>query len=134
MVLPYYGAEAFALHAIGQRIGRTAEVSLLELVEAVRNGPVQITTFGIGLLPLAVAAVLAALAVRSSGLLPPWSGILFAVGFVLYLPQFYTASYLRIAHGVLVGAGCLVLAAQTGRSVGGENARTLILSSEISQD
>lgn len=114
LVVPYYGAETFALHAIGQRIGRTADLSLLELVEAIRSGPVQVTSFGIGLLLLAVAAVLTALAARRSGVLPRWSGALFAAGFVLYLPQFFTAPYLRIVHGVLVGVGCLMLAAPSG--------------------
>ncbi len=120
LVLPYYGAETFALHAIGQRVGRSADLGLLDLVGAVRTGPVQLTTFGLGLLVLAAAAVLAAVAVGRSGVLPPWSGALLAAGFVLYLPQFYAPPYLRIAHGMLVGAGCLVLAAHwawAGRTI-----------------
>jgi hypothetical protein len=34
----------------------------------------------------------------------------FALGFALFIPQFYTPAAVRIAHGVLVGAGCAWLA------------------------
>jgi hypothetical protein len=54
--------------------------------------------------------VLAAVAIWRSGALARASGILFAVGFVLFLPQFFTPPAVRIAHGVLVAAGCIWLA------------------------
>ena len=115
LVLPYYGAEAFALNATGERILATGDLGLLELVDAVRNGPVQITLFGAGLLLLAVGSVLAAVAVWRSGVLARWAAVPMAAGFVLFLPQFYAPPVLRIAHGVLVGVGCAVLALQTRR-------------------
>lgn len=111
LVLPYYGAEAFALPVIGERILRSGDSSLLEVVEAFRMGTWPATTFAAGLVLLAVAGVLTAVAVARSGVLPGWAGIAFAVGFALYLPQFFASPALRIAHGVLVAAGCLVLAA-----------------------
>jgi hypothetical protein len=37
-------------------------------------------------------------------------GVVFAAGAVLYLPQFFADPALRIAHGVLLAIGCLVLA------------------------
>ncbi|GEL17910.1 hypothetical protein [Pseudonocardia asaccharolytica] len=120
MVLPFYGAEIFALHEIGERIRRTGDVGVFDLVEAVRTGPVQFTVFGLGLLLLAVAAVLAALAVGRSGALGRWSGVAFAVGFGLYLPQFFAAPGLRIAHGVLVCVGCVIIAAELRRITPGE--------------
>ena len=43
--------------------------------------------------------------------MPRWGGTAFAAGFALYLPQFFAAPELRIAHGVLVAAGCVLLAA-----------------------
>jgi hypothetical protein len=104
LVLPYYGAEAFALHTLGTR----GDVDPA-LVEAIRMGAVQVTVFGVGLAAFAVAGVLAAVAVLRSGVLPRWEGAAFAVGFALYLPQFFAAPELRIAHGVLVAVGCVLL-------------------------
>jgi hypothetical protein len=53
---------------------------------------------------------LAAVAVWRSGVLPRSSGILFAFGFALFLPQFFTPPAVRIVHGVLVAAGSIWLA------------------------
>jgi hypothetical protein len=47
---------------------------------------------------------------------PRWAGIPFAVAFALYLPQFFGPPALRIAHGVLVALGCVLLAAVMRRS------------------
>jgi hypothetical protein len=116
LTLPYYGAETLALHALGTRALRTGDGGLLALAEEIRMGPVQLTAFGVGLLLIAVGAVLAAVAVRRSGLLPRWSGVPLAAGMVLYLPQFYAPPGLRVAHGLLVAAGCLVLAAAAVRA------------------
>jgi hypothetical protein len=116
LVLPYYGAEAFVLPVIGERIVRTGDASLLELAEGFRMGPWPATTFAAGLLLLAVAGVLAAVAVARSGALPRSAGIPFAVAFALYLPQFFGPPALRIAHGVLVALGCVLLAAVMRRS------------------
>ena len=60
LVLPYYGAETFGLHAIG-RAGLT-DPSVMPLVDEVRDHPAAITTFGIGLLLLAVSGVAVAIA------------------------------------------------------------------------
>jgi hypothetical protein len=124
LVLPYYGAEDFGLHAIAGPHGHG--VDLLALVKAVRYQPVAITIFGIGLILLAVAGILAGVAVWRSGVLPKVAGVLFAVGFALYLPQFFGPAVLRIAHGVLVAVGCLVLAAALWRpaATGSRSARS----------
>ena len=107
LVLPYYGAEDFALHAIASRHPE----QLLDLVDAIRYGGTQATFFGVGLVLLGVGAVLAAVAIWRSRVLPRSCGILFAVGYALYLPQFFTPAPVRIAHGVLLGAGLVWLAA-----------------------
>ncbi|WP_181780647.1 hypothetical protein [Pseudonocardia pini] len=96
LVLPYYGAEAFALHALAGR------PDLAAAADAIRYGPVAMVTFGAGLLALAVAAVL--VAVRQG-----WRAAPFAAAMVLFLPQFFAGPELRIAHGVLLGIGCLLL-------------------------
>ncbi|TCB97926.1 hypothetical protein E0H26_10015 [Micromonospora zingiberis] len=111
LVLPYYGAEAFGLHAIATRAAVDPQIDLLALADQVRYGPVAVATFAAGLLALAVGATLAAVAVWRSDLLPRLSGVPFALGFLLFLPQFFTPAAVRIGHGVLLGAGLLWLAA-----------------------
>lgn len=112
LTLPYYGAEDFGLHALAH-----AEVpDLLAVVEEVRFNPVAATVFVVGLLALGVGAVLAAVAVARSGRLHRWSAVPFAAGFALFIPQFYLPPAARIAHGVLVAAGCVWLAVSLWRT------------------
>jgi hypothetical protein len=117
LTLPYYGAEDFGLNAIARKAAEGQVADLLGLVDAVRFSPVPATTFVLGLLLLGAGAVLAAVAVWRSAALPRSSGILFAVGFALFLPQFFTPPALRIAHGVLVAAGSIWLALTLWRGV-----------------
>ncbi|TCK26894.1 hypothetical protein [Pseudonocardia endophytica] len=114
LVLPYYGAEVFALHVLGSQ-GAPATLG-----DQIRFLPAAATTFATGLAALAVASVLAALAVHRSRVLPAWTGWLLATGWVLYLPQFFAPYELRVVHGVLVAAGCLAVAwyLRTVRSTG----------------
>jgi hypothetical protein len=110
LTLPYYGAEDFGLNAIARKAAEGQVSDLLGLIDAVRFSPVPATTFAVGLLLLAAGAVLAAVAIWRSGVLPRSSGVLFALGFVLFLPQFFTPPAVRIAHGVLVAAGSIWVA------------------------
>lgn len=110
LTLPYYGGEAFGLHAIGQEALRQHNVALVNLASDVRSGP-QLVMFGVGLLLLAIGAILAAIAIWKSGTIPKWSGGPFALGFALYIPQFFGTPPIRVAHGLLVAAGCLWMAA-----------------------
>jgi hypothetical protein len=105
LTLPYFGAEDFALHAIAAKAAQGQPVDLLTLVEAVRFGPVAATMFGLGLLTLGAAAILTAIAIWRSGILPRAGGVPFAVGFALLVPQFYAPAAARIGHGVLVAVG-----------------------------
>jgi hypothetical protein len=106
LTLLYYGAEAFALNALGGTVRDPSE--LATLAEAVRMGPTQITVFGVGLVLMAASAVVLAVRMRTIAL--P-----FAVGMVLFLPQFFAGPELRIAHGILLGAGCVLLAVRAAR-------------------
>jgi hypothetical protein len=106
LTLPYYGAEDFGLHAIARAATDTPGVDLLALVEATRFSPVAVITFGVGLIALAVGAVLAAVAVWRSALLPRAAGVAFGAGFALFLPQFLGPPAVRIAHGALMLVGC----------------------------
>ncbi len=110
LTLPYYGAEAFALHAVGQEALRQNNVDLLvTLTNSIRYGPA-IWLFGTGLLAIAAGTILFAVAIWRSGVLAEWSGVLLAAGFALFIPQFFTSQPVRVAHGLLVMIGCWVLA------------------------
>jgi hypothetical protein len=109
LTLPYYGAEAFGLHVLGQEAIRQHSTAVVALANDVRYGP-GIFLFGSGLILLGVGAVVAAVAVWRSGTLPAWSGVPFALAFALYIPQFFGSPAIRVAHGLLVTAGCLWLA------------------------
>ncbi len=129
LILPYYGAEMFGLRALGQEALRQHSPALLSLVDAVRLGPGAIV-FGVGLLLLAVGAVLVAIAVWRSGTLSRGSGIPFALGFVLYLPQFFGSQPIRVAHGLLVALGCIWLAVGLVR---GQQPRSRLLRGQASE-
>ena len=76
------------------------------------------TISGTGLLLLAAAAITAAIAVWRSHVLPRTSAILFATGMALFLPQFFGPASVRIAHGILLAAGLIILAAALWASAG----------------
>ncbi|MET9244635.1 hypothetical protein [Nonomuraea sp. NPDC003709] len=116
LTLPYYGAEDFGLNVIARRSLHDQAPALMELAEEFRYGPVAITMFAVGLLVLAVGAVMAAIAVWRSGMLPKWSGTALALGFVLFIPQFFGPYPLRIAHGALIMIGGVWLAAALVRA------------------
>ena len=114
LTLPFYGGEAFGLHAIGQEALKEQRAALVGLAEVVRSGP-GLIMFVVGLLLLAVGAIMAAIAIWRSGVLAKWSGVPFAMGFALYIPQFFATQPIRVAHGVLVAIGCLWIAASMWR-------------------
>ncbi|MFI6789431.1 hypothetical protein ACIBG4_19115 [Nonomuraea sp. NPDC050383] len=116
LTLPYYGAEDFGLHVIARRSLRDGAPALMELAGEFRFHPVAVTMFAAGLALLGVGTVMAAVAVRRSGVLAAWSAAPLALGFALFIPQFFGPYPLRIAHGALIAAGGLWLAAETWRS------------------
>jgi hypothetical protein len=107
LMLPYYGGEDFALNAIAVRAKEGHTLDFLDLVEAFRFHPVGITTFALGLGLLGLGAVLVAVTIWRSGVLPRYSGIPFGLGFALFIPQFFAGPAVRIAHGVLVAVGAM---------------------------
>lgn len=122
LTLPYYGAEDFGLHGIASEAAAGQPVDLLGVADAVRFHPVAATTFLLGLVLLAVGAVAIATAVWRSAVLPRSSALPFALGFALFFPQFFTPAAVRIGHGVLVGAGCVLLALATWRTTSATSA------------
>lgn len=116
LVLPYYGAETFALHEIGARA--RVEPGVLALVPAVRDNPVAMTLFGVGLIVLAAAGVAAALAWRRARKVDNDGGrddgrrpgrlatayLPLASVAALFLPQFFLPPVGRMTYGVLFAA------------------------------
>ncbi|WP_338749020.1 hypothetical protein [Janibacter alittae] len=119
LVLPYFGAETFALHAIG-RLG-PSDPQALSLVDQVRNHPAALTSFGLGLALLAVSALATALAwhgaVRAGRWTgPTWAGWPLALTAALVLPQFYLPPTGRMAFGLVYAAAALLLAVSAWRA------------------
>lgn len=110
LVLPYFGAEIFGIHAVARDALTTGALDFLPTIDAIRTQPVAMTLFGLGLLAVAASGVLMAVATWRGGLVPRWIGIPLAAGLVLYLPQFFLAPAGRVAHGVLLAAGCGLVA------------------------
>jgi len=112
--LPFYGGETYGLHAIGKEAIRQQSDNLVSLESVVRSGP-GLMLFLVGMLLLAVASILVAFAIGRSRRYFKWSGIPFALGMLLYLPQFFADQPLRVAHGILVAIGCLWIAVELSR-------------------
>jgi len=100
LVLPYYGAETFGLHAVGSRA--LADPGTLELVDPIRNQPAALTMFGLGLVLLAVAAVCVG---RVLGR-PAWP---LAATMALVLPQYFLPPFARMAFGVATLIAAVIL-------------------------
>jgi hypothetical protein len=106
LTIPYYGAEVFGLHAAGQRAIAQNDPALVKpLIHAIR-WEAGIWFIIIGLLLLAIGAIIAATAVWRSGRIHRWAGVPLAVGLGLYIPQFTGPQGIRVAHGVLMLVGC----------------------------
>lgn len=123
LVLPYYGAETFALHIIGAR-AVAGDEALLALVDPIRYQPVVVSLFAIGLLLLAVAGVLLGLAwmhsaqLRTSTPLQRWAAWPLGTLMMLLLPQFYLPATGRMLFGVLYALAAAVYAASLLRFAG----------------
>jgi hypothetical protein len=109
LTLPYYGAEVFGLHAVGQAVVDRNDPDLMSIVNNIR-WEVGIFWILAGLAALGAGVILFAIAIWRSGRLARWSGIVLAIAFALYIPQFAAGQPLRVAHGVLILIGALILA------------------------
>jgi hypothetical protein len=114
LVLPFYGAEVFGLHAIGQEALKENNGALVSLAGAVRGQP-GLAFILSGLVLLAVGIIVSATAVWRSGVIAKWTGIPLAVGFALYIPQYTAPQFLRVAHGLLITVACLLIAFELQR-------------------
>jgi hypothetical protein len=113
----YFGAEIFGIRTIAEAALREGDHGLLADVEVLRLQPWAVTLFGVGLLLIALAGVLVAIAIWRSGAHMRWAGIPLGIGLVLVLPQFFGGPELRITHGLLVAAGCVLIATTAARGI-----------------
>jgi hypothetical protein len=109
LTLPFYGAEVFGLHAIGQAATRQNNPALVSLAGDVRGEP-GIWFIVVGLILLGVGLIAFAVAIWRSGILIKWTGIPLAAGFALYLPQYTASQPLRVAHGLWIALSCGLVA------------------------
>ncbi|GAA4982729.1 hypothetical protein WHI96_12680 [Pseudonocardia tropica] len=119
LALPYYGGETFGAAAVAELVVRTGDAGLVDGIAAIRWGLLPAAFLTGGMLLLAIGGVLLARSVRRGGATPGWAGVPLATGLVLFVPQFFAPPGVRIAHGLLLLAGCILLArAARGRSTG----------------
>lgn len=110
LVLPYYGAEAFGLHALGQRVLETGDASAIAAADLFRYQPLAMTMFVAGLVLVAGAGVRLLLKVRHGPGGQRIGLLLTGAALATYLPQFFVPIGGRIGHGVVLGLGLLALA------------------------
>lgn len=129
LVLPYYGAEAYGLHALGRTVLESGQYEAIEAADAFRYHPVAMTTFALGWVAWGVCgALLLRLALNAgpttaNATAPMRLGAaLTGAGLLLFLPQFFTPGPVRISHGVVLAVGAMLLAAGAPRSAADEPA------------
>lgn len=110
MTISYYGAEIFGVHEMASRAIADKNPALLDMIDAFRFHPAAVTVFAIGLILMGLGAVLTAIALGRSGLMGAWTGVIFAAAFALYIPQYFTPMWVRIAHGAILAIGSLWVA------------------------
>lgn len=112
LVLPYYGAETFGLHALGQR-ALEADPAALELVDVVRDQAAAVTMFVVGLLLLGLAGILIGLTWQRRGGRMAWAAWPLGLMVAAIAPQFYLPPGGRAAFGLAyaMSAALLVVAA-----------------------
>lgn len=110
LVLPYYGAEAFGLHALGREAVELGDGAAIAAADSFRFEPVAMTTFAIGWIGLAVAGwwlIRDRQQLRRFGQI---GAVLTGVALLLFLPQFFFPPAGRISHGVLLAVGLALIA------------------------
>ncbi len=90
--------------------GALPQAEALSTIDAIRNHPAVLVVFGLGLLGLAVAAVLAARAWQRADSRHGWALWPLAVLVALVLPQFYLPAAGRMAFGVVYAVAGVLFA------------------------
>ena len=112
LTLPFFGVEAFSLQVVGQAAVNQNNPALIPLVNQIRFGPA-IAFIGTGLIMVAAATILLAVAIWRSGAMSKWSGVPSAIGFAVYIPQLQgdpVFQPIRVAIGLVIALGCTWIA------------------------
>jgi hypothetical protein len=116
LLLPYYGAEAYGLHELGRYAADHGDPGVLDVADAFRYAPFEMTTFALGLFVLVLVGGRIAHGLWRSGRLGRSAGILTGLGLATYLPQFFGTPEVRIVHGAVLGLGLVLMAVSALRS------------------
>lgn len=113
LLLPYYGAEAYGLNELGRYATEHGDAGVLDVADAFRYAPFEMTTFALGLFLLVLVGARLAHGLWRSGRVGRTGGLLAGIGLATYLPQFFGGPEVRIAHGVVLGLGLVLMALAT---------------------
>lgn len=116
MLLPYYGAEAYGLNAVGRYAVETGDGGVLDVVESFRYAPFEVGSFTVGLLLLVMVGGRIAHGLWRAGVVARAGGLMAGLGLATYLPQFFGAPAIRVAHGLVLGVGLILVSVATVRS------------------
>ena len=101
--LSFVGIGAFAFPASGQ-VYLQGKRDAIDVIQAILNGPAILAAIS-GVLLLALGALAFAVAIWRSGILPKWTAILYAFGFVLFIATPQLPQFMRILDGLLIAIG-----------------------------
>jgi hypothetical protein len=104
--MPTLGVETYTLPVIGKTY-LEGQTDVISIVFALYSGPDNLVLL-LGLLLLAIGAIVFAISIWQSGVLPKWAGVILAIGLALWFPLFPQIT--RIIDGLLIGVGGIWLA------------------------
>jgi len=116
LLLPYYGAEAYGLNELGRYASEHGDAGVIDVADAFRYAPFEMTTFALGLFVLVLVGGRIAHGLWHSGRIGRTAGILAGLGLATYLPQFFGTPEVRIAHGIVLGLGLVLMALASRRT------------------
>lgn len=114
LLLPYYGAETFALHEIGRAALAGSSVDVIVLSNSIRMNLAAVTLFGVGLLFVAVAMICLSIVAARAGV-AAWGAWPLGVLAAFALPQFVLPPVGRMAYGVVFFMGAALFAVAWAR-------------------
>lgn len=119
LVLPYYGAETFAVHVLGSR-ALAGDPGALVVAQQIRDHGLAMGLFGLGLALLALsgwasAQAFARLGSTTGGGIRRWAAWPLGACIALVLPQFFLPPAGRMAFGLLTLAAALLVAVVAAR-------------------